>query len=358
MVIMGDLNAVEALLARSSGWQDLSDEGTCVTASSAAARRIDQVWISPVLGGRSSPAAVLWSEGLPTHAVQSWTVLAEAAGRLDHWQLADAGPEEDEGAFTDQEWAAHFDERAASWQDLVVSQDVDGMWAMIEDPLMECHQLRAPGFHRPRGKIVNKSDEAPQNPFSGSAETGATSAATKRKKILQQLLLLHGRGDREVQQRHLRQALCKDSGADWAALGCGLLCREDLEHLVIRAREAEDVARLAEREARRALWRTWVQGETEGSMKNLYKYIKNGPASLVQLGLWTSPEGQVFAGKAALLHASEAAWWPLWRPVGQGATRAAGFQHYDTLAVQPLSARRLAKAAWQRAPGKAPGADG
>ena len=97
------------------------------------------------------------------------------------------------------------------------------MWAMIEEKLVECHQLRAPGFHRPRGKIVNKCEEAPQNPYSGSAETGATSAATKRKRILQQLLLLHGRGDREVQQRHLRQALSKDSGEDWAALGCGPL---------------------------------------------------------------------------------------------------------------------------------------
>ncbi len=48
MVIMGDLNTVEAqlaatVLARRSGWQDLSDEGTCITASSATARRIDQI---------------------------------------------------------------------------------------------------------------------------------------------------------------------------------------------------------------------------------------------------------------------------------------------------------------------------
>ena len=126
MVIMGDLTLVEAQLAATvlalrSGWQDLSDEGTCATSSSATARRIDQVWVSPALGGRVSPASVLWSEGLPTHAVQTWSVLAEAAGRIDHWQVVDAGPEEDEGAFTDQEWAAHFDERAEGWQDLVVS---------------------------------------------------------------------------------------------------------------------------------------------------------------------------------------------------------------------------------------------
>ena len=86
---------------------------------------------------------MLWSEGLPTHAVQTWSVLAQAAGRIDHWQVVDAGPEEDEGAFTDQEWAARFDDRAEGWQDLVVNQDVDGMWAMIEETLVECHQLRA-----------------------------------------------------------------------------------------------------------------------------------------------------------------------------------------------------------------------
>ena len=68
MVIMGDLNAVEAqlaatVLARRSGWQDLSDEGTCVTASSAAARRIDQVWVSPALGGRSSRRRGAWITG-------------------------------------------------------------------------------------------------------------------------------------------------------------------------------------------------------------------------------------------------------------------------------------------------------
>ena len=315
--------------------------------------------MSPALGGRSSPAAVLWSEGLPTHAVQSWTVLAEAAGRLDHWQVTDAGPEENEVAFTDREWAAHFDERAEDWQDLVVSRDVDGMWAMIEEKLVECHQLRAPGFQRPHGQIINKCEEAPQDPYSGSAETAATAAATKRKGILQQLLLLHGRQDRELQQRELRQALCKDSDVEWAAWGMlPQQGREVLERLVTRAQEAAEEARQAEPLARGASWRSWVQGETEGSMKNLYKYIKNGPASLIQLGLWTNPEGQAFAGKSALLYSSEAAWWPLWRPPDQRTTRAAGFRTYDTLAVQPLTGRRLANVAWQSAPGKAPGADG
>ena len=176
MIIMGDFNAVESQLsatglARRAGWQDLSSEGTCLTSSSTVARRIDQVWVSPALGGRSSPALVLWSEGLPTHAVQTWSVLAEAPGRLDHWQVTDAGPEEGEAGFTDQEWFESFDEKGDRWPDLVSSQDLDGMWAMLEESLVKCHQLHAPGFQQPRGRVINKCEEAPQNPFSGSAET-------------------------------------------------------------------------------------------------------------------------------------------------------------------------------------------
>ena len=97
--------------------------------------------------------------------------------------------------------------------------------AMIEGKLVECHQLRAPGFQRPQGRITKECEEAPQNPYSGSADTAATTAATRRKRILQQLLLLHGRQDRELQQRELRQALCEDSEVDWAAWGMLPLAR-------------------------------------------------------------------------------------------------------------------------------------
>ena len=81
----------------------------------------------------------LWWEGLPTHAVQTWKVLAEAPGRLDHWQVTDAGPEEGEAGFTDHDWFESFNEKGGRWQGLVSSQDVDGMWAMLEDCLVKCH---------------------------------------------------------------------------------------------------------------------------------------------------------------------------------------------------------------------------
>ena len=116
MMIMGDFNATEGqlpalTLARRAGWQELSQEGTCLTATSAAARRLDHLWVSPVLAGRSTGAVVSWAEGLPTHAVQSWKVLMDEAGTLDHWQVTDPGPEEGEGSFTDQEWRDRFDMR-------------------------------------------------------------------------------------------------------------------------------------------------------------------------------------------------------------------------------------------------------
>ena len=150
----GQLSAT--VLARRAGWQDLSQEGTCLTATSAAARRLDHLWVSPALAGRSSAAEVSWAEGLPTHAVQSWKVLAEVPGRLDHWQVADPGPEEGEGSFTDQEWKDRFEEDGDKWQEMCRSQDVDGMWNMLEESLISCHKIRAPTFQQPRRKVTNK----------------------------------------------------------------------------------------------------------------------------------------------------------------------------------------------------------
>ena len=89
---------------------------------------------------------------------------------------------------------------------------------------------KMPSVARPRfPAVINKREEAPQTPFSGSAETEATIAATRRKRILQQLLALHGRQDREQQQQELRQALCGDPQVEWAAWGMLPLDRARLE---------------------------------------------------------------------------------------------------------------------------------
>jgi hypothetical protein len=86
--------------------------------------------------------------------------------------------------------------------------------------------------------------------------------------------VLHGRQDREQQQQELRQALCGDPQVEWTAWGMLPLDRERLEILVARAQEVQEELRQAACDSRKATWRAWVQGETEGSMRNLYKYIK------------------------------------------------------------------------------------
>ena len=166
------------MLARRAGWQDLSQEGMCLTATSAAACRLDHLWVSPALAGRSSAAEVSWAEGLPTHAVHSWKVLAEVPGRLDHWQVADPGPEEGEGSFTDQEWRDRFNIHGDQWMELSRNQDVDGMWNMLEESLVSCPKIRAANFRQPKGKVVNKCEEPAHNAYTGAVETEATIAAT------------------------------------------------------------------------------------------------------------------------------------------------------------------------------------
>ena len=81
--------------------------------------------------------------------------------------------------FTDQEWKERFEEDGDRWQEMCRSQDVDGMWNMLEESLISCHKIRAPTFQQPRGKVTNKCEEAPHNAFTGCAETEATIAATK-----------------------------------------------------------------------------------------------------------------------------------------------------------------------------------
>jgi hypothetical protein len=173
---------------------------------------------------------------------------------------------------------------------------------------------------------------------------------------------LHGKQGilqgRDQQRKDLLEALCQDKLEEWAAWGTLPLSKEILETLVSKAQELQEETRQAECDARKISWRAWVKGETEGAMHNLFKYLKNGAASLMQLGLWTDAEGHVHTGKAALLHSSEAAWWPLWRPEDRSRVRAADFARYETLPVRPMTGKLLSDAAWQSAIGKAPGGDG
>ncbi len=363
MLIMGDFNLEESQmrsldLARRAGWRDLGTEGTCCTAASKGVRRIDMVWASPNLAGRAGRATVTWEYGLPVHAVQYWDVAMSRPDRLPHWQLGDTGPGDGEEGFTDWDWSGVFSRRQGDWEDSLVRQDVDQAWQVLEEALVECHGLRSPGYLKPEARIIVKLEEAPQDSYSGEATVLETRAAQHRKRILQQLHGCHGRGECARQVEQLRAALCRDPDPAWAIWGALSPTKEDLSHLVEVAKEAEDTAVRLAREKRRNSWREWCSGQSSGSMRSLYRYVKNGPAAAIQLGLWRNSEGEIFAGKHALLRASEEAWWPLWQPVFPEPRVRADFEFYPALPIQALTGRQLEAVAWGAAQGKAPGKDG
>ncbi len=363
MVIMGDFNLTEAQLpslqlCRRAGWRDLCTEGTCLTANSAEARRIDMVWASSSFAGRVGNAEVDWSYGFPVHAAQHFQVMTGAARVLPRWQLGDAGPEDGEASFDNCDWEHQFDGVRGAWQEALRNRDVDGAWAALETALVRSHQLQAPEFQLPRGRTVERAEEAPQDKYTGQAYTQALRDAQHRKRVLQQLLACVEKPERGEMRKQLRHVLCKDPRPEWASWGMLELPKGVLQHLVDEARKLEDAALAEAKASRRESWRKWCQAEASGGMRQLYRFVKQGPASMMRLGMTQDGEGVVRAGKAALLHASEAAWWPLWQPAPERRTRTPEFIRYEPLPILPVSASQLARVAWKCPAGKAPGMDG
>ena len=101
--------------------------------------------------------------------------------------------------------------------------------------------------------------------------------------------------------RHLTAALCQDKDPMWAMWGALQPPKAVLAELVEKARVAEDEAMQEVRNMRRQSWREWCTGQTAGSMKGLYRYVKSGPSSSVQLGLWTSVAGETYADRKSVV---------------------------------------------------------
>ena len=363
MVIMGDFNMEESqlsslTLARRAGWRDLGTGGTCLTANSAAARRIDMVWASSAFAGRAGSVTVDWSKGLPVHAVQTFQVQTGAPRALPHWQLGDTGPEEQEGSFSNEVWAQFFDPWRGEWKEALAGQDVDEAWRLLEENLVRSHGVHSGGFRNPKGRVVVKLEDAPQDPHSGQAYSHELRVVQHRKRVLQQLLACAGKPGREEVRKQLRHVLCCDPKAEWAAWGLVEAPREILEQLVEAARGEEDEALVETGRRRREAWQAWCRTEAKGSMRRLYRYVKQGPACMMQLGALESTDGEVLTGKAALLQASENAWWPLWQPGPRGQAREPEFRHYPALPLRALEGTRLEQAAWRCSESKAPGMDG
>ena len=64
------------------------------------------------------------------------------------------------------------------------------------------------------------------------------------------------------------------------------LPREALEELVARARRDEDEIRAELKLQRRLGFRTWYMAESEGGMRALYRWVRDGPKSVQSSGIY------------------------------------------------------------------------
>ena len=131
-----------------------------------------------------------------------------------------------------------------------------------------------------------------------------------------------------------------------------------MEDLVALARAEEGEARLRRKEARRKGWHQWCSAQTEGGMRALFRWIREGPRCLQSTGIVVQ-DGKLYAGQKALLEASEAAWWPLWQnPQAPRWERVNRPRKTGGWRPQPFAGQELWRLCWAAAPGKAPGHDG
>ena len=359
--IGGDFNTsvadlpVGELLAR-AGWADWSAEPTCKFANSHTCRRQDQVWLSTEMQVRLGDVQVSWSSGLKTHALQTGEFQGGDPEKFQSWTLGDSGPKEQEGSFTDEEFEAIFGGRDL-WEAAAAIGDVDTLWKLLEPALCQAHAARSPGFKAPAARTVTKSEEVRRG-FGGDLIDKVLTEAVRRKRWLQHWLASMGKPSCAHQLADVRRALAADPEPRWAAVALLTLPREAVEELVVQARQEEDAIREELREQRRLGYRSWCVAESEGGMKALFRWVKEGPKSLQSTGIFLK-EGRLYAGQRALLEACEAAWWPLWRP----GTRpnwsrvvppktAAGWDLLD------FEAEALQRLVWTMCSTKAPGHDG
>ena len=107
-----------------------------------------------------------------------------------------------------------------------------------------------------------------------------------------------------TQLRQLKKAMAADPEPFWAAVAATDPPAALLEQLVQQCRAEEDQLRTEGKEARRAGWRQWCLAESEGGMRALFRWIRDGPSSLQSTGIVVRADG-LFAGQKALLAASE-----------------------------------------------------
>jgi len=281
------------------------------------------------------------------------------------WQVGDKGPAEKEEGFSDQEfWTAFwtaFGGSCISWVEAVARGDVDTMWALLAAALCSCHGLRSPSFQAPAARTVTKQEEPKRDLHEGDLCEASLTAAILRKRRWQQLLAWSLKPDSEEKARHikgLRTALAGDADPEWAAAAMLSLPQKAMEEVVLKAREVEDEVRAKLRASRRAGFYSWCRAGSEGSMRALFRWVRDGPRSMQSTGIYLK-EGRFFAGQAALLAASEDAWWPLWQQHQDPCwSRVVPPRRAPGWCVSGFSAEELQRLVLAMSCAKAPGHDG
>ena len=225
------------------------------------------------------------------------------------------------------------------------------MWQLLEPVLCQCHAARSPEFTQPAAQTTSKAEEPRRSWHQGDMASQRLTAATRRKRRLQQWLSSVGRPECAKQLCGIRRALSADPDPEWVP-------RAAVEQLVATAREDEDRIRAELREQRRQGFQSWCKAESEGGMRALFRWVRDGPKGMQSTGILTKGE-QLFVGQKALLAACELAWWPLWQqPQGPRWERVVPPRPAPGWEVKPLEAEQLQRLIQIMAKGKAPGHDG
>ena len=351
-----EIEASDTMLRQ--GWRDWHEAATCRGSRAQKARRKDMVWMSPQARSRTGAAEVIWQEGVPTHAIQIAEV--KAGKPADYWcyQRGDNGPKEGEVGFTEEEFQTAWRRVNARWELARATSRVDDMWKCLEEVLVKCHQIRDGEFQKPQGRAVQKKEEPPKN-YQHEAWTQLARSFSRVKRQIQQLSILWGKRDAQHICCDLRDGIAKCGIQKWEERIQKEWTQEELNEWVQEARRDEDEAAIVTRAKRRAGFHKWCKAESEHHLRALFRWIKQGPRSLVCTDLVIKEDGSADGGKAALVKATEEVWWKLWgRTEGTFLDEVQGFHCGRQMELRPIRGGALKKAVKGISSNKAPGFDG
>jgi hypothetical protein len=357
VVVAGDINATFegcsffTNLAR-DGWRDLGNLPTCIAGTTKLGRRIDltvanQAYADCVQGYRTH-----WETGLPTHAVQEWSTDRSRSAPVLSYEISKGLGEEPE--FCEGLWRRSWFVHGGKVQRAFDADDLDTGWALLEECITKAYGEKAA---QPRARITLKEPH-PNMTWKGDAVTMELSLSARRRRRLQQLRCMVGIPERSYVVGQILKKIRNDPDPGWAHWGEETPTIETLDALIQKAQEEEDRAVCAVRKERCDSFQKWANADTKGSLKQVCRWMREGPRLPSEYGLYTAADGEVLSGEAGLIRAVDEAWWPLWKPAEKRQTREPKFTAYGSGDMPVLTAAMLRAACKAIGLDKSPGEDG